>query len=267
MARQEADQVVGEEAKAAALRAAFDAAKGTPEEAQVREALLAAEAALARAKDEAAAATADQGAAAHDQTMIEKLREMAQAGPQQNVPGNPDANWQAMAERAKHVDTEADARRAKATQLDMLADAAEAAGAGDAAAKRAAADAAALAAAAARQKADDAQLRVEQAFQQLPPPEPGALPTGPGQADKVAVLSGWVERLRDEAAALRAEAEAKAKQAHDAYVASDPNAATLRAESMNAKQGADLAAQRAQAAQQALDALLLSLEPTPPGGG
>lgn len=267
IARQQADEVAAHEAKTAALRLALDAAKGTPDEAGVRAALLAAEAGLARAKGEAAAAQAAQGAATHDQSMIQKLREMAQAPPPRHEPGNPDANWKAMAERAKQSDTEADARLAKSTQLDMLAGAAEAAGKSDAADMRAAADVAALAAAAARQQADDAQLRLEQAFHQLPPPAPGAPPTGPAQVDRVAVLTGWAERLREEGAALLSAAEAKAKQAHDADAAGDPNAATLLVEARNAKQAAEVAARRAQAAKRALDALLHSLEPTPPGGG
>ncbi len=266
-ARQGADQLGAAQAKTDALRSALEAAMGTASEAEARAALMAAEAALEKAKAEAAATADAQGAAAHDQTMLEKLREMALAGPPRHEPGNPDANWKAMAERAKQSDTEADARLAKATQLDMLADAAEAAGKSDAAEMRAAADAAALAAAAARQKADDAQERVEKAFLQLPPGVPGAPPTGPAPADKVLVLTGWAERLSSEAAALLAAAEAKAKEAHEADAAGDPNAASLLDEAKDAKQAADLADQRARAAKEALDALLLSLEPTPPGGG
>jgi hypothetical protein len=255
LARQVDERLAAAQAKTDALRSALESAMGTASEAEARAALMAAEAALAKAKAEAAAAAAAQGGAAHDQAVLEKMRELAQAGALPGTLGQPAASWPLLIEQAKQLDAEADAHQAQATLLDTLADAAEAAGVG---CRHACAGAARRAA---RRATKPSCGRAGQPAALQPPVAPRVLPR-----DQVAVLTGCGAPGR-RAAALAAAAETKLKQAHEADAAGDPSAAALLDEANAAKDAALLAAQRAQAAKAALDALLLSLKPTPPGGG
>jgi hypothetical protein len=234
------------EAQIHALRAAADAARGTPRGPEAQAALDAALAKLAAA-DQARKQADDAKADPH---LIARLREMAVVPP---APGAPAGSGPLgmLAKEAEKARQDANALQQEADRLRRDADAV--------AGKEGAEGIEKLAQDAAKKAEDAANAAAalqKRAEQQLldGAGKPGVPPTPP--TDQRAVLSQWVHRLDQEAQDLAQEAADLQKRSNAAQEAGDADLAkALKDRSFQALEAARVAKQRAEAAQAALLAL------------